>query len=467
MFIARNSEKKLLEELYSSSSFEFMVMYGRRRVGKTFLLQNFSKKHTGIFFSAQEKNKQLNLRSFARVVQNFLHREAVVEFSDWENAFQYLTDSLGSERLLLIIDEFPFIASDDPSIKSVLQHIIDHQWKQKNIFLILCGSSISFMENEVMGYKSPLYGRATSQLEIKPFDYLDSSLFFPKYTNEEKLLAYGVLGGIPCYLQTFNDDISIANNIAKNILRTGTFLREEPQLLMKMELREPAVYNSIFESIATGASRLNEISTKIQEESNKCSKYINTLKTLKLVNKIVPCGEPQTSKKGIYCITDNFFAFWYKYIFSNDTYYDMLGYDEAADEIMSDISVYMGHVFEGICYQYILRMAKKKQLPFVPVKIGRWWGNNPIKKMQDDIDILALSKDGKKAIFCECKWRNTEFDIKEYDDLMRASSIFTNVKEKYYYIFNKSEFKKSVIERAKVDNVRLIGIDDLFNTSLI
>lgn len=462
MFIARENEKKILEDLYLSTRFEFMVMYGRRRVGKTFLLQNFSKNHSSIFFSAQEKNKQLNLRSFARAVQQFLKRDAVINFSDWENAFQYLTDSIGDERLLLIIDEFPFIASDDPSIKSVLQHMIDHQWKHKNIFFILCGSSISFMENDVMGYKSPLYGRATSQLEIKPFDYLDSSLFFPKYTNEEKLLAYGILGGIPCYLQTFDDNITIADNIAKNILRTGTFLREEPQLLMKMELREPAIYNSILESMATGSSRLNEISTKIKEESNKCSKYINTLKTLKLVNKIIPCGEPETSKKSIYSITDNFFIFWYKYIFSNSVYYDMLGDEEAANEIMADISAYMGHIFEGICCQYMLRMAKKRKLPFVPAKIGRWWGNNPLKKSQDDIDILAISKDGNKAIFCECKWRNTEFSIKEYDDLMLASSIFTNVKEKYYYIFNKSKFKGAVIERAKADNVKLIGIDDLF-----
>lgn len=468
MFLGREKELKLLHELYTSDRFEFLVLYGRRRVGKTALLQEFSKTHKGVFFSAQEKNDALNLEDFSRTVQRYFDGEYFGTFSRWENALKYVGEKCTTERLTVMIDEFPFIASENPSIKSMLQHTIDHVWKEKKIFLILCGSSVSFMENKVMGYKSPLYGRATAQLEVQPFDYLDSGRFFPHYSNEEKLQAYGILGGIPCYLQAFNDRMSIEENVAGNILRTGAFLKEEPQLLLKMELREPAVYNSIFEAIAGGASRINEISLKIHEESQKCAKYMNTLRSIKLIEKITPCGEPESSKKSIYRITDNFYRFWYHYIFANKSYYEMLGEDAAAKEIMEQesISDYMGHLFETICLEYMIRMAKLHKLPFVPHKIGRWWGNNPAKRSQDDIDILAFDRKKERAIFCECKFKAYAFDKGEYEDLMCASGIFKEPKERYYYVFSKGGFTDWVREKAEEDGVRLLGVDELFDAGL-
>lgn len=362
----------------------------------------------------------------------------------------------------MIIDEFPFIASENPTIKSILQHIIDHNWKSKNIFLIICGSSVSFMENEVMGYKSPLYGRATAQLEMLPFDYIDAAKFFPNYSYTDKLIAYGILGGVPCYLNAFDGSVDITANIAEKILGTGTFLKDEPQLLLKTELREPAVYNSIFEAIAGGANRLNEISQKIHEESYKCSKYINTLKNIKLINKITPCGEKETSKHSIYRITDNYFMFWYKFLFANKSQYDFLGERNAAETITEELPEYMGRIFKDICLCFMERLARAGKLPFIPHDAGRWWGNNPLKKQQDDIDILMLDKSRKSAIFCECKFKNSRFDMHEYNDLMDASEIFKQPENRYYFIFSKGSYTEEVISSAKVNDVHLLGIDDLF-----
>ncbi|MBD5493477.1 MAG: ATP-binding protein [Lachnospiraceae bacterium] len=467
MFIGRKSELALLEKMYQKEGFQFLVLYGRRRVGKTSLLCEFAKKYKSIFFSAQEKNDALNLEDFSKTVQKHFSENYFGTFSDWQTAFQYLGDRASGERLILIIDEFPFIAGENPSIKSILQHTIDHNFKEKNIFLILCGSSVSFMENEIMGYKSPLYGRSTGQLEVLPFDYYDSSLFFEKYSNIDKLLAYGILGGVPCYLNAFSDKISIKKNIAEQIIRTGAFLKDEPQLLLKMELRELSVYNSIFEAIADGASRLNDISLKIHEESQKCSKYINTLRSIKLIERITPSGDDESSKKSLYKIADNYFSFWYKFIFSNMSYYELLDANEAAEEIAGELPDYMGNIFENICLQYMLRLAKNKKLPFVPYSIGRWWGANPITKKQDDIDILALNKNGDAAIFCECKFRNSAFDMKEYDDLICASNIFTKPEKRYYYLFSKGGYTKAVCERAKEDGTVLVSIDDLFDDNVI
>ena len=467
MFIGRQNELELLNELHSSKRFEFLVLYGRRRVGKTSLLKEFSTRSSTVFFSAQEKNDALNLIDFSRTVQKYFEGKDFGSFESWEKAFDYIgLKASGKNKVTIIIDEFPFIAAENPSIKSILQHIVDHSWKNKNIFLILCGSSVSFMENDVMGYKSPLYGRSTSQLELLPFDYLDSAEFFRNYSSEEKLAAYGILGGIPCYLQTFDPERSIKDNIARNILRTGAFLTEEPQSLLKMELRDPAVYNSIFEAIANGASRMNDITQKIHEEPSKCSKYLKTLIDLKLISRNTPCGEEESSRKTLYSISDNFFAFWFRYLFTEKSYYELIGAEDAAKEITDPESFndYMGLIFEKICCQYMKRLAKQKKLPFIPHKMGKWWGTNSKLKRQDDCDILLLSRDNRKAVFCECKYKNSPLDKKEFDDICATADNFSGITEKYFYFFSKGGFTERIREKAENEkNIFLVEPDDLFN----
>lgn len=464
MFKGRKKELEFLDELYNSEKFEFLVLYGRRRVGKTELLKEFTKNKKSLFFSAQEKNDSLNLLDFSKCAQNYFEDNCFGSFSDWEAALNYITSKQSEEKLVIIIDEFPFIAAENESIKSIFQHTIDHQWKNKNIFLILCGSSVSFMESEVLGAKSPLYGRSTAHLELKGFDYFESSLFFPEYSNEEKLLAYGILGGIPCYLQTFDSSKSIEKNIAREILREGSFLKEEPNFFLKQELREPAIYNSIFEAIADGSSRINEISTKIHEENQKCSKYLGILQTIRLVKKAVPCGEDESSRKTIYKITDNYFAFWYHFLFEKKSYYELLGPEDSAKEILEpqNFFSYFGLVFESICLEYMLRLAKNRKLPFIPAKYGKWWGNNPERKCQDDIDVLLIDNKNEKYIFCECKFKSEAFGKAEMEDMLSRKSIFSNAKETYFYAFSKSGFSDYVKENSAANNITLVTINDLF-----
>ncbi|MCF0114600.1 MAG: ATP-binding protein [Erysipelotrichaceae bacterium] len=461
--IGRVSEYNHLNSLYKSSVFEYLVMYGRRRVGKTTLLQKFAHENNAIYYPAQEKNDALNLREFSRIVQLHFENRFIAAFESWNDALEYIGDKT-TKRTALIIDEFPFIADENPTIKSIFQHIIDHKWKKnQNIFLILCGSSVSFMESEVMGSKSPLHDRQTSSLEIKPFDYLESGLFFPEYGVEDKLLAYGILGGIPRYLEGFDASKSIEHNIAEKILKNGAYLHDEPSNLLKAELRETNVYNSILTAIANGRNRVSEIGDYIHEDVSKVSKYMITLQTMRLVKKKVPCGDSSDSRKGIYVLTDNFFKFWFRYEFTNNAYYEMLGYDAAATEIMADISNHMGDIFEGICEEYFIRKAKKKELPFIPYRMGKWWGNNPVIKAQDDVDILMLDKTGKKGIFVECKFTSAPMPYDEYEDLKTAMSAFYQVEEKYMYFISKSGFTESVIRAAKEDGAVLLTLDDLMN----
>lgn len=462
--IGRQGELAELEAMHKRHGFQFMVMYGRRRVGKTTILQEFARRHRCVYFPAQEKNDALNLQDISKTIQEFFSEDCLASFASWEKALAYFgMQAFGDEKKVLIIDEFPFLAQQNPSIKSILQHMIDHDWQKKNIFLLLCGSSVSFMVNEIMGYKSPLYGRITGQMEVRPFDYLESAGFFPGYSNEEKLLAYGILGGIPRYLQAFDEQRSIQENIAQEIMRESAFLNDEPQMLLRMELREPSIYNSILEAIANGANKVSLIADRIHEDRSKCGKYLQALQSMRLVQKQIPCGESTAGKKGIYELTDFYYMFWYRYVFSRKNYYALLGEEQAAAEIMTEINDYMGPVFEHICYEYMWRQAKKGRLPFVPLQMGKWWGTNPLLKAQDDVDILALSKDGTEGIFCECKYRNRPMPMEEYEDLLAAAKAFPKLERKYFYFFSKSAYTHPVVERAKRENSVLLGIDDLYN----
>lgn len=466
--IGRQIELQRLEDMYNSSQFEFLVMYGRRRVGKTTILQEFAHKHNVVFFSAQEKNDALNLSDFSKIVQIHFDQHFIAAFPGWEDAFNYVSvrsdvSGQSSEKTVVIIDEFPFIAKQNPTVKSILQHSVDHDWKNKNLMLILCGSSVSFMLNDVMGYESPLYGRATSTMEVLPFDYLESADFFPGYSEIQKAIAYGILGGIPRYLSEFSDQRDIQKNIQERVLMLGAFLYDEPSAMLRMELREPGVYASILEAIANGHNKICEIADAIHEDSAKVSKYLTTLITLRIVQKQWPCGEVEGGKKVLYHLTDQYFRFWYRYVFTNKSYYELLGPEDASMEIEENLNDFMGPVFETICIQYLKRQAKMRKLPFVPYQIGKWWGNNPSLRAQDDVDVLAINKKGDEAIFCECKFTNKPMPMEEYDDLLAAAMAFPHIHNKHFMFISKNGFTEPVVERARREGVTLLTIKDIYS----
>lgn len=465
--IGREYELECLNELYNSNKFEFLVLYGRRRIGKTTLLTEFAKKHDCLYFLSQEKNTTLNLSEFAKLTKDYFDMDYIPQAEDWNQMINILTERIEfkldknpNEKVCIIIDEFPFIAKEYPTIKSILQHTIDHKWQHKNVMLVLCGSSVSFMVNEVLGYSSPLYGRRTANIELKPLNYLEASKFFPNFSNIDKITAYTILGGIPYYLQIFDDKLSLKENISKYIFDSSSVLREEPMLLLKQEFREPTIYNSIIEAIATGSSKFNEISQKINEETSKCASYMKNLQEVRIVDKIIPYGENANSKKSIYTLSDPFFRFWYKYVFSNSSTLSVLGPKSYTDTIFNSISSVLESAFEDVCTQYLVLQARSGKLPFIPNGMGKWWGNNPKKKSQDDVDIMGI-KDNQ-GLFCECKFRNEKFDLSEFNDLICASEIFQNITDKYYYIFVKSGYTQAVIDESKKYNVKLLTIDDLF-----
>jgi AAA+ ATPase superfamily predicted ATPase len=461
MFIGRSSELEKLNGMYADGKFEFVIVYGRRRVGKTTLIKEFIRDKRAIYFVAREADGAVNLKGFSNDVYSVTAKELAKNsfFSDWEKAFDYILQISEAGRIVLAIDEYPFLAAGHRPVSSILQAHIDARFAESKLFLILCGSSMSFMENQVLGYKSPLYGRRTAQFKIAPFGFFDALPFLEPFSKEDKAVLYGVTGGIPEYLNKINAAKSVSENIKDLFLTASGALFEEPSNLLKQELREPSTYNGIIEAIASGASRLNEIATKCGIESNKCAKYLKSLISLGIVKKELPVTET-SSKKSIYLLDDMMFRFWYRFVFPNMSgIVSGLGGAIFDFEIKEELPAYMGPVFEEICKQYLLEQAKKNALPFPPGAIGKWWGNNPVLKRQEEIDVLTCRKDS--ALFCECKWTNAPADTDALSSLAKRADLF-NYKKTWLWLFAKTGFTdRLVAEAEKRDNVRLVRFQDM------
>jgi len=458
-FYGRVAEMGRLTEMYGSGAFEFAVIYGRRRVGKTTLIREFVKGKRALFFTANESTASDNLLSLSRCVGG---KNTAPVFSDYESALSAVFESAADERVVFVIDEFPYLAVAYRGISSLLQIMIDRHRETSKLMLILCGSSMSFMENQVLGSKSPLYGRRTAQFKVRPFTFFEALPFLTAFDRADMAALYGVTGGVPEYLSKINPRKSVRDNIVDAFLSTSGYFFEEPSNLIKQELREPSTYNVIIESIAAGASRLNEIATKSGLESNTCAKYLSSLITLGLAAKEYPFGETG-GRRSVYRLEDPMFRFWYRFVFPNmsavtaglgDLVYD--------NDVKNQYGAYMGLVFEEICKQWLTAQARKDDMPFFIGNVGRWWGTNPATRTQEEIDIMAAREND--ALFAECKWKNSAVDTDTLRDLTRKSALF-GYKNIHLYIFAKSTFTSGL--RAAADRqggVRLLTLVEMIES---
>ncbi len=466
MFVGRKRELDKLNTLYAGDSFEFAVVYGRRRVGKTTLIREFLKDKESVYYMAVEGTKKENLRglSAAFLMQgknNAPAAESYVEFRDYEAALAYI-DLLAGEnrRIVIAIDEYPYLAASYPTISSLVQKHIDECWKDSRLFLILCGSSMSFMEEQVLGYKSPLYGRRTAQFKIRPFTFWEAGEMLKDYSAQDRALLYGVTGGIPEYLSRIDGTKDVHENIIRLFFDESGRLFEEPINLMKQELREPMTYHSIISAIASGASRLNEIATKTGLESGGCSNQLSSLIALQIVKKEVPMTQNANSRSTLYSLEDSMYLFWYRFVRPNSSSI-MCGVGRQIYEtvVMPQNDDFMGRIFETICRQYLFLPEIYGKLPFPIGQIGRWWGNNARARRQEEIDLMAMS--GEKVLFGECKWRNEKIGRQVVERLLERGELF-QYPEKYYYIFSKTGFKEETTRYcSEKERVYLISFEEM------
>ena len=460
MFVGRKRELEKLNEMYTGNQFEFAVIYGRRRVGKTTLINKFCEDKKSIYYMAIEGLEKDNLTNFTKSIFDvMLPGAAMPAFQTYEELFSYI-DTIAEERIIIAIDEYPYMAEGSRSISSILQAHIDHRWKESKLFLILCGSSMSFMENQVLGYKSPLYGRRTAQFKIQPFTFFEAKAALKDFDSFSQVLLYGVTGGIPEYMSRINRSKSVDENIVNLFFESSGRLFEEPTNLMKQELRNFATYNSVVSAIASGASRMNDIATKVGEDSAACTNQIKTLMALGVVRKEFPSMEAETSRKTIYSLEDSMFIFWYRFVLPNISNIARgLGqqvYDSNVKPLLND---FLGLIFKRICIQYMYQKEVFEKAPFCYGTIGRWWGNNPHKRCQEEIDLVAGDK--QNILLGECKWRNEKINIQVLRDLQEQAKLF-HQENQWLYLFSKTGFTRDVIQEAeKNDHIILVKFDDM------
>ena len=461
MFIGRQRELGELDRLYKSGKFQCVIIYGRRRVGKTALISEFIKDKEAIYFTGRETNAKDNLESLSHsifAISSDFAASAPV-FTGYKEALDAVFNLAETKRVILAIDEYPYLAQSYRGISSLLQTYIDKYKETSKLFIILCGSSLSFMENQVLGYQSPLYGRRTAQFRILPFDFDQTREYYKdgNFSRDDVALLFGITGGIPLYLSLMDKGLSVEDNIKQNFLTTSGYLFEEPGNLVKQECREPAQYNAIIKAIAGGASRLSEVSGKVGLETALCSTYISKLISIGIIKKEHPFRE-ETSRRTIYTLDDGMFRFWYRFIPDRMAFIQRGEANLAYEGIKPQIPAYVGGVFEEICKQYLWRMNTAKETPIMFTDAGRWWGNNPKKKEECEIDIIAADKDS--AIFAECKWTIDRIGADVIDTLIERSELFS-YREKHYYLFAKTGFTDDVMARAdSAENITLVSYKD-------
>lgn len=449
MFVGREKELEVLEKQYSSGKFEFAVLYGRRRIGKTHLLKQFMMGKKAIYYMATESGEKANLEMLSRVVLHNERKGPVATFFSYEDLFDYVGDLAQRERLVFVIDEYPYLAESFPAISSILQKYCDHLWKATKLHLVLCGSSMSFMENQVLGVKSPLYGRRTVQIKLKEFHYFETERFLSGMDREAIATLHYATGGVAEYLTYVDKKSGLESNLTSLFLTDSGRLYEEPMNYLKQELREPKVYNNILDAIARGASRNNDIAMKANLASGALNKYLQQLIELGIVVRETPVGG-KSNRKSIYRIRDGSFRFWYRFVFPNSSVIELgQGRRLYREQIKSGLSDYMGEGFEQIFFDFFDRMNEKGEFPVLITQRGRWWGNNPAEKREEEIDLVGMGE--STVVLGEAKWRQEQTGMAVLKALMEKGQRF-EASEKIHLLFSKNGFTKDVKDFAKKES---------------
>ncbi|MBT1179166.1 ATP-binding protein [Bifidobacterium vespertilionis] len=470
-FVGRERELRTLARMWDRDGFQMMVLYGRRRIGKTALLDEFAVGKRTLYFTARQQTSTANLRDFSRVIYGFFGLPATLPaFALWQDAFNFIIEKQrdqSASRLLLIFDEFPYAAMSEPSLPSTLQIAIDHGFKDSPVMMVLCGSNEGFMESEVLGVKSPLYGRRTGQLRLTAFDAFDTALMLPFASPEDVVRYYATFGGTPYYLKQIQSDLPYEENVIDLLFDTSGLLYEEPLMLLRQELRDPAVYNSVMDAIGAGANRQNTIADKAGLSSrSSISKYLAVLADLGLIERHVPFGEDVArSRKGLWQVRDPFFSFWYRFVSPHAPEVESGDGDIAArGEVFGPaLDTYVGQIFEDVCRQWLVRANRDGLLPFMATRFGKWWGNDPRLREQTDIDVIAANSGTKDILLGECKWRESLDIVETMETLRFRSALVKGYEHRSFALFLKTDELADAARRRTDSDMKVYGVSDMFS----
>jgi len=454
-FYDRAEELDALETAFETSGHAFYVVYGRRRVGKTQLLKEFCGDRPHVYYLAAQEARQRQQEKFVEQIGAHFD-DRLPKLDGWDEAFEYLGEMLHGEKVVVVIDEFPYLVAEDDALPSYLQAFVDEQLQHTESMLVLCGSSVSTMESEVLGHESPLFGRRTGQIDLQPFSFQQAREVIT-YGLEAAIRSYAVTGGTPMYLTRFDYGTSLAANIVSRILSPNAVLYNEPEFLLRTELRNPARYMSILEAVALGHTTPNEIAGTAGIDSGPLSKYLNTLRRLRLLDREVPVtASGKKSKRSRYRVADEFLRFWFRYVEPNRS-----GIEEAPEVVFEksiepDLPRHVATTFEDVCREAIWEEVRRGDVaPYS--EVGRWWYG------EDEIDLVGLAPADDRLLLAECKWTADPVGHGLVDDLRAKADRVRwgpETREERFALFSKRGFVDG-LEESLDDNWRLYDLQDL------
>jgi hypothetical protein len=456
-FIDRDAELAFLEGKWRERNAQLIVLWGKRRVGKTELVKQFVQEKPHVYFLSESTSGLEQLKRFSQALGGFF-REPLLEtrgFGDWEESFAFVRAK--AKRLVLVVDEFPYLIASNPGVLTLFQKAWDEYWSKSNVFLILLGSSITMMENEVLGYRSPLYGRRTGQWRVDPMDFDAVGAFRKKRPFADRLSHFAVAGGIPAYWLAFDPKKNFSNNLENRVLKKGEPLYDEVEFILREELREPRIYFALLQAVSQGKRKLSEIVNATGIPQSAANKYLRVLADLHVVEREVPITEekPLKSKKGLYSIADDFFRFWFRFVFPKRAELEMGRISEVRKQIMEGLANYLGSVYEKAARQQ-LRRHMSGRFPFSA--IGRWWDRNA------EIDLVALNPEQNTILFGEVKWSRKAVGTDILEGLKRKAGGVKWGKEgrkELFCLFSSSGYTDSLLKQAESEGVFLFQEDRL------
>lgn len=449
-FVNRYDERNFLNEEYSKDIASLVVIYGRRRIGKTSLITEFAKDKNILYFLASEEAEKENINTLKRLVSEFTNNELLKNASidNWDIIFKTLVNSNPNEKKLIVIDEFQYLGKTNKAFPSIFQRVWDTTLKDKNVMVILCGSLISMMETQTLSYSSPLYGRRTGQIKLQQIKFKHYNEFFKDKNRKELIEYYSVTGGVPKYIELLYGSSNIYSAIKKNILSKQSFLYEEPIFLLQNEVSEIGSYFSIIKTIAAGNKKLSKIAIALEIKQTSITKYLHILITLGILERQVPITEenPEKSKKGLYIIKDNFLAFWFQFIYPNKSFIESNKTEFVMNKIKNNfIDNHVAYIYEDICIEKMWDLNNENKWNITFNKVGRWWNNTT------EIDIVAFDSTGNDIIFGECKYTEKKLDINIFYNLLEKTKEViwkNNNRREYYILFSINGFTNEMLNLA-------------------
>jgi len=450
-FINREKELAFLEEKWREKRSQLIVLWGKRRIGKTELVKQFIKDKPHIYFLSESTSESEQLKRFSSAVGQFF-KESLLEtrgFGGWEESFRYVREK--TPRLVLVVDEFPYLIQSNTGIPSLFQKGWDEYWSKSNIYLILLGSSMAMMETEVLGYRAPLYGRRTGQWRVDPMTFESAGEFRKGKDFEDKLQHFAVAGGVPAYWLQFSLEKDFMKNLKDHVLKKGQMLYDEVEFVLREELREPRYYFSLLQAIAQGKQKLSEIVNATGISQPTANKYLTVLSDLKIVTRDVSVTEekPLKSKRGLYRITDEFFQFWFRFVFPNRAEIELDKTENVLNRIKMDLPQYVSSIYEKVAVETVWKHMDRF-FPFTSV--GRWWDKN------EEIDIVGINRDLNSILFGEVKWSEKPVGTNILDELkLKAQKVQWGKKGRkdFFCLFSRKGVTPNMIKRAKEEGVIL------------